>query len=391
MSQLVPLRQFKGWAIRPFYLRRHERTWTHIDVDEELWLALRRPAEVRSAGADLFRVHNPSTSTLPERTVTSLWREFRAYLRQAEGFYRGAKVLPWKSSPLNYYYSFLNISKACCLLQGLLPVHQAAEPRVIHHGLSARVIAGNPDIWQLTVGGADSVFPMLYRAYIGMTINPNTLLNARDLLGYSRQIGWQLKESGYFALIRSYPCRWAILARDAEYWDVIAIPTSTQFGPLWNSLGAIYEEVEPLSAKDFAFRIFEMHGVVASTYRFFQRRRPEVSDPPNEHRHEILQVSLQQALPNAIFEYTEDTSYEFLLDVPYMTGGLSLPMNEAIASYAIMFFLSSLVRYHPEYMDSIAESSDAWIIESFAKSAPLAMLRYMTANVLGYTLIIQRK
>ena len=64
-------------------------------------------------------------------------------------------------------------------------------------------------------------------------------------------------------------------------------------------------------------------------------------------------------------------------------------MNEFVAGSAIMYFLSSLVRYHPDYMDAIGESSDAWLIESSAKSAPLDLLRYLAAGVLGYTLIIE--
>lgn len=64
-------------------------------------------------------------------------------------------------------------------------------------------------------------------------------------------------------------------------------------------------------------------------------------------------------------------------------------MNEVVASYAVMYFLSHVVRYYPDYMDGIDESSDAWLIESFAKSAPLSLLRHLVAAVMGYALIIE--
>jgi predicted transcriptional regulator len=64
-------------------------------------------------------------------------------------------------------------------------------------------------------------------------------------------------------------------------------------------------------------------------------------------------------------------------------------MNELAASYAVMYFLSSMVRYHPDYMDRISESSDAWLVESFVKSAPLPILREMVAAAVGYTLVIE--
>jgi len=64
-------------------------------------------------------------------------------------------------------------------------------------------------------------------------------------------------------------------------------------------------------------------------------------------------------------------------------------MSELVAMYAGMYFFSSLVRYHPDYLDTIAESSEAWLIESFAKSAPLHLLRYLVSGILGYTLAIE--
>lgn len=36
------------------------------------------------------------------------------------------------------------------------------------------------------------------------------------------------------------------------------------------------------------------------------------------------------------------------------------------------------------------ESSDAWLIESFVKSAPIELLRSLTAKILGYALVMQR-
>jgi len=53
------------------------------------------------------------------------------------------------------------------------------------------------------------------------------------------------------------------------------------------------------------------------------------------------------------------------------------------------FRASSLVRYHPEYMDSIARSADSWLIESFVKSASVELLRSLTSKVLGYTLVME--
>ena len=157
-----------------------------------------------------------------------------------------------------------------------------------------------------------------------------------------------------------------MLVRDREQWDVIAIPMAAPLDAMWNTLSAVYEELDPATTKDFAFRIFNMHAVVATRFRFFQRRQPAVTDQPGVWQPTVLQAGLQQALPNAVFENIHGSPDEFLLCLPYTADGLSLPLNEMIACYAIMFFLSSLVRYHPDYIDTIAESSVEGVLEQLA-------------------------
>ena len=100
----------------------------------------------------------------------------------------------------------------------------------------------------------------------------------------------------------------------------------------------------------------------------------------------------QKCFPNAAFPNLRDRRHQFLmcLPCPVQGGDERVPMNQEIACYAVMFFLSSLVRYQPDYMDAIADSSEAWLIESFVKSAPLELLRLMTSRVLGYSLVMGR-
>src|SRR5438105_62952 len=107
-----------GWLVRPYFKRQHQTAQSFQDIDEELWLTLRHPAEVLEAGNRLLLRHQHGH--VPNPGDETLLREFGAYVRQGENFYRGAKVLPWKSSPLNYYYCFLNLAKAYCLISGAL-------------------------------------------------------------------------------------------------------------------------------------------------------------------------------------------------------------------------------------------------------------------------------
>ena len=392
MDKVHILRDFTGWALGVIANNAIEATCSHLPLDEEYWLALRHPAEVGAVGMALLARNNPGFAALTVAEKEATWREFRAYVRQAEGFYRGACVLPWKSSPLNYYYSFMNLAKAMAVARGALPPLLGQQPRRLFHGLSAKVLpgTGKPDVWELTAQNLPCIFPQLYQFVIGKPIAENTKLDARDLLNYVSSISWQLGKSGYGPR-RWYAC-YRVIAKTtapAEYWDILVVPNEAQLDQLPASFASEYQEVSTDAAKDFAFRILKLHAIQANSFYFLERKKPLQAPQAGFADTGALERSLKAAAPYCVFENLDSTEFQMALGIPYRGIGSDIPMNEFIASYAIMFFLSSLVRYHPDYMDAIGESSDAWLIESFAKSAPLFLLRYLVAGVLGYTLIIE--
>lgn len=105
----------------------------------------------------------------------------------------------------------------------------------------------------------------------------------------------------------------------------------------------------------------------------------------------VLLLDFKKALGSVAYPILSTSQSEFMICLPCKTdAGTSRPMNPEVATYAMLYFLSSLVRYHLDYMDSIAQSSDAWLIESFVKSAPLDLMRSLTARVLGYSLVMEK-
>jgi hypothetical protein len=255
LNQAQNFRDFTGWFLRGIVRNYLEAAKTHLPLDEEYWLAVRHPAEVEAAGLTLLTSSNPQFAALPAPQRGQVWREFRAYVRQAEGFYKGACVLPWKSSPLNYYYSFMNLAKAMCVARGLLVPQPAQEPRILQHGLSARVVAGTPDLWRLTTQEADRLFSMFYRSMIGTPIPANIELVARRLLGYVSPIGWQLDKSGGGATRGWFACKWVILTHPtAGCWDVIVVPRTADLAWLPTTFDAASEEISADTTKAFAFQ-----------------------------------------------------------------------------------------------------------------------------------------
>jgi hypothetical protein len=332
---------------------------------------------------------NPGFAALSANQQEDQWREFRAYVRQAEGFYRGACVLPWKSSPLNYYYSFMNLAKASAVAFGHLAPQPAECPRMLKHGLSARVVPNTPAKWKITVQRADGIFGLLYQATIGIPIPDGTELNARELLGYVPSISWQLAKSGTGTAQGWWPCHWVFLTQGDQLWDVIGILRGADLSQLPPALSGLYQELSAEAAKPLARETLGLQAVQAQALRFLQRTTPLPAREPGKYNASSIEQSLRVAILYCVFEHLDSTDFQFCIGLPYSTAAGLVPMNELVASYAVMYFLRSVVRYHPDYMDKIGESTDAWLIESFVKSAPLSLLRHLVALALGHTLIIQ--
>jgi hypothetical protein len=77
----------------------------------------------------------------------------------------------------------------------------------------------------------------------------------------------------------------------------------------------------------------------------------------------------------------------FRINAPIRVPALR-PMNEMLAIYGCMFYLGSLVRYNPQYLESILWTKHSWMIERFIKSAPITFLRhfrnFLDGNYIAY-------
>jgi hypothetical protein len=375
------LRPASGWIllhVRDGDLSVYE---TALDIAEEAWLLLHQVAEVSDRGQALIRTLQPA---LAEEHLEGVWREFRSYVRQAEAFYRAAAPLPWKSAPLNYYYSFLNLAKGVLVLRGLLPVGK------VRHGLSSVFPPPHSGIseWKLTV--LDGVFPLLYEQLFKQTIPIPSVLKIDQLLAYSWPVGLQYAESG-FGLPKVSQCFCANRVNATHTWTLIALPRTTTvqthslLGP---ALSAMYREIE--SPKDFAREAFAFHGVATAQYQFFETLNPIPLNAEGGALTTDLLAPLYQAMPGAVHPPVNNVETQFVLSLPYETGIAFMPMTELVATYAVIFFLSELTRYYPERLDHIAETRDGWLAESFVKSFPIQMLRLMLSATLGRTIILKR-
>ncbi len=92
--------------------------------------------------------------------------------------------------------------------------------------------------------------------------------------------------------------------------------------------------------------------------------------------------------PFCNFHYFDD-SYDLEIALPY-TPYRQAPLSEVLAIYAIMFYLSSLVRYKPNYLEELLNHKPAWLIEGFVNSTPETFLRIFISHIIGTDFIFHK-
>jgi hypothetical protein len=191
-----------------------------------------------------------------------------------------------------------------------------------------------------------------------------------------------MSKSGYSAYpaIRAYWMLMVAPQAQQQGWDMIVLDRRFPIDRMPAAFQALYREIAPDVVREFAWLALRMHGVTSIQHRFLERIGS--ASPPE------IENSIRLTAPYHLHPNVLGGDRQIVLSLPCTNANAPVPMTELVAAYAVMYFLSHLVRYHPEYMDHIGETSDAWLIESFAKSAPLHVLQYLTSEILGYSLKI---
>jgi hypothetical protein len=353
------------------------------DVTEELFTVLRYHSEVREEGLKLISRHVPqSDGHLTER----LYSKFRASLRQGEDYYRAARILPFRSNALLYYYSFMHLAKACLIAHGL----RSSES----HGLVFHVGEHHQELSSQTVRVEHSgIFPVLYRFEFGEEPGRATF-SVGKLLGYISEISYQYAEAelGAIAIHPGGRLRFLANIEEGTHWSVLAIPRTFEAATLPEPFRSEFDKRFELVAfgKDRARTTFNMLMPEFSHFDFYENKETFAGTAEGEIEGRILVEHIHEALPGCLTVPYIEGDEDFILSRPYEGPGRSWKMNECMAIYLVMFFLGSLVRYRPDYLDALLGSKAAWILESFVNGSPLVFLRLVTSRIIGRDYIFNR-
>lgn len=330
----------------------------------ELLSALHMYSEIEERGKALLK-------TRGHRDVRVSFNRFRSYMRQATTFWQAADQLPYRASPLLYYYSFMNFAKAAIFVRD--PAFTFGH---IHHGLSPGLGKGGLRTSTVTMV-VPGVFSHLYSHVTGTPAPQRSKLSVPTLLGYVSDIR---AEYQVFRLgnIRSLACRYAVacyLDSQDAFRGLIAVPRAgdlvdKRFAKVLNR-GFTEVTLDQNSAR----LVFNISGEISRAFSIWEAKKgyPRRTDG-GAPALDVVRDTVEH-LGNHISHIPFDEPGRFELAIK-MGPRRTIAMNEMLAIYSAMFFLGSAVRYRPEFMEGLLARKDAWMVESFIRNTPLTFLRH---------------
>jgi len=394
MSQAaIPIgRTFQSWA-RPLVSNSNNRfllLTASPDIEHELWSVLEYYSEVEEVGLNLIQ----AKGLQPQSLHLKIFKSFQAFVRQAKSYYGSAKTLHYRSSSLLYYYSFLNLVKAYLLFRDPQRIMgRTAQSET--HGLSYRSSTTNIDFQREAIRVHDGIFPLFYEAQTSNVIARNSTLNILSLLSYPTEISYQYILAGYGdPHILSSLAVAAVDLTNNQVWTILGFPAEASlnsFLSLHTNFLNTYQEVQidhNLLAIVFGMSVPDLYS-----FRFFQ----VIATTQTLGNGFIDQADFRQKIINVLStcystHYFDDNK-DFDLVLPYTdsTYTTPLPITEALVIYAVMFYLSSLVRYRPDYLEELLNTKPAWLIENFVTSTPETFLRIMVCKIIERDVVFRRR
>ena len=377
----------KASAFLPLKLDRYPRgeLRTSCNPDEEIFAALSFYCDVEEAGKRLVS----SLTGFEGKQCDDTYDLFQAFIRQGYTFFSSARQLHHRASPLFYYYAFLNLAKAFISLR---KPDVFAQP--LKHGLTQKYESGDAFDSQRVAVVEPGVFPELYELLTDQKLPRGCSFRIVDLLSYLTDISFEYQDAGFGTPV-ILPVRSRLLFSQksepsSDMWPCLALGNAGKLLKREYSLSKFLESFDEISlGKNECERIFGIMAHDQPTYRFFQSKKiyrveNERSELPALH--EVARAAIKLLFMPNVFSDEED--FHFALPLAEKP---SLKMDEFIAGYLIFFYLGSLVRYHPYYLERILRSKEAWIIQRFATSYATTILRHASIYLLGQNRVLSAR
>jgi hypothetical protein len=343
-------------------------------IDAELFANIEYLSEIKEKGLERIKQINETNATEEN------WLSFRAFVRQAKLYYFSAKEQNPAVSSLNFFYSFLNLVKAYCCLY--YPEKVSGH---VKHGIS---LGGSfSDVFTQEINlYTDGIMPMFYELVTKIKLSKTAKFPAQNLLSYCSDITYEYSRSVPSPKINFLYSKIVIVGESKEkMWVLMAV----------SSLGAITnnESVKKVFEPHFhqidlnphqASEIFKIKLDEYPSYSFLQNKSEEFSLVPFL----LVAKDYYTRLSPFVSFYPRKFSECFKINLPIKdNNGDDVVLNECLAIYAFMFYVSELVRYNPKIIQDNLSKPQGWLMERFIVNTPQTFLRYMVNLITGDDLL----
>lgn len=308
--------------------------------------------------------------TLAEKNRS--WREFRNYVRQGHTYDSAARLVGDRTRALLQYYRMLNLAKAELLR--VAPGQIIGQP--INHGLSlVRTKSGTLAGDRLVV--KNGVFPLLYESRIGRQLAVKTEIPVTRLIGIITEVGME-REHAHLGESLETGLMHSVRVSDSECWSVLALVdpapllacTATR-----KLLAEHYEEIPLPQQWKEEFAVSRRMNL--SKVRIYQSKWtvPDQND--------LLGCARKAYDCFAPYIGYSHTPFDGELYAS-LYKSKDFPMPADLARYALVFYLSSLVRYHPSVLDPVTQPAQSWFFDRFVQESDLPMLIDAANGIRGH-------
>ncbi|MDB5181063.1 MAG: hypothetical protein JWO54_826 [Candidatus Saccharibacteria bacterium] len=356
---------------------------TSRDKVEEIWAQLEYYTMIPE-NTEIFLRSKGITANIKIQKIS---KELTAYIQQAKNFFTYAQNSDYRSSPLLYYYSFLNLAKAKIIIE-----HPEYAGKKFKHGMYRKIESGK--LARRTLGVRKTrpslksieVFNELYNIKYGSFLPEEKSLNIKDLMGYvsdvsqeyTRIFGKTSKISGvkYYLMYDS---------QRRKSWTTLAIHNAGKFNNYRSTFKDFFDDFEPVDISSLTRNTtFGISGFMTPWYSFYQSKTEY--DFIGTDGLSIWSHDYQ--LKNLIGKYFQYSVYDqtngFEMLEP-LNSTRRVPMDETLSIYACMYYISEIVRYDPESLNSFLsdKTKDGWILKSFIESSSSTFLIRMASWIIG--------
>jgi len=322
-----PMRHIAQWVLRPLPAPLDRTALIANDsVRNELLSSLQLYSEIRDLGQQLLKQNGHANSA-------SSFIRFQAYVRQSISFFKGVEQLEYRSSPLLFYYSFMNLAKAAIFVR---------DPNFpfghIHHGLVPSSTNGGLST-QFTTVVTTGVFGRLYALVIGNSIPNRAKLTIKSLMGYLSDLTFEYQYLK-FRHPRYAGCKYAIgrNTQEANFRSILAINCNGKLSDRFIQI--LRKEFSEITLdQSFILNQFELTAIEAQYHKFWESKKaygPNADGrPPGD---DIVADSMTWLSDYIYWIPVDNWPFLFSLNSKIRSPEM-ISMNEFLATYIIMFFL----------------------------------------------------